>query len=114
MRESAALARSFGPDTGVRLHTHLAETKDEELFCLERFGRLPAAYAEDLQWAGDDVWHAHCVHLDTAEIGRFAATGTGVAHCPTSNMRLGSGIAPIRAMRDAGREHWDRRGWQRQ
>lgn len=102
MRESAALARSFGPGSGVHLHTHLAETLDEEVFCLERFGARPGAYAEALDWLGEDVWHAHCVHIDAHEIGRFAATSTGVAHCPSSNMRLASGIAPVRAMRDAG------------
>lgn len=101
MRESAALARSFG-SAGVRLHTHLAETADEEEFCLARFGLRPAAYVESLGWMGGDVWHAHCVHVGSEEIGRFAAAGTGVAHCPSSNMRLASGIAPIRAMRQAG------------
>ena len=98
MREAAALARAYG----VRLHTHLAETLDEEEFCLRKFGRRPVAYAEKLGWLGDDVWHAHCVHLNAEEIGLFARTGTGVAHCPSSNMRLASGIAPIRAMVDAG------------
>jgi 8-oxoguanine deaminase len=98
MRESAALARSFGPNAKVRLHTHLAETKDEEEFCLEHFGHRPAAYAETLGWTGHDVWHAHCVHMNSTEIDLFARTHTGVAHCPSSNMRLASGIAPIRAM----------------
>jgi cytosine/adenosine deaminase-related metal-dependent hydrolase len=98
MRESAALARSYG----VMLHTHLAETKDEEAFCLERFGRRPVAYAHELGWMGDDVWHVHCVHLDEEEVELFAETGTGVCHCPSSNMRLGSGIAPVRALLDAG------------
>lgn len=102
MRESAALARSFGPAMNVHLHTHLAETKDEEEFCLARFGYRPGDYAERLDWTGDDVWHAHCVHLNQAEINRFAHTHTGIAHCPTSNMRLASGIAPVRAMLDAG------------
>ncbi|CAN5440426.1 8-oxoguanine deaminase [soil metagenome] len=102
MRESAALARSFGKQANVHLHTHLAETKDEEDFCLARFGYRPGAYAEMLNWTGADVWHAHCVHLDQAEIDVFARTQTGVAHCPTSNMRLASGIAKVRAMRDAG------------
>jgi 8-oxoguanine deaminase len=102
MRESAALARSFGSEMNVHLHTHLAETLDEEEFCIAQFGHRPGAYAEALDWTGDDVWHAHCVHIDAAEIGRFASTRTGVAHCPTSNMRLASGIAPVRAMRDAG------------
>ncbi len=98
MRESAALARAYG----VRLHTHLAETMDEERFCLEKFGMRPVDYVASLGWTGDDVWHAHCVCLNRQEIARFAATGSGVAHCPSSNMRLASGIAPIRAMRDAG------------
>ncbi|WP_375477740.1 8-oxoguanine deaminase [uncultured Jatrophihabitans sp.] len=98
MRDSAALAR----ERGVRLHTHLAETLDEERFCLETFGRTPAQYAEDLGWLADDVWLAHCVHLSGDAVARFAATGTGVAHCPTSNGRLGSGIAPVRGLLDAG------------
>jgi len=98
MREAAALARSYG----VQLHTHLAETLDEEQFCLEKFGRRPVGYAEELGWIGDDVWHAHCVHLNEQEIALFAQTGTGVCHCPSSNMRLGSGIAPVRAYLDAG------------
>jgi 8-oxoguanine deaminase len=102
MRESAALARSFGAGMNVHLHTHLAETLDEEEFCLARFGYRPGAYAEELDWTGDDVWHAHCVHINAEEIGNFARTRTGVAHCPTSNMRLASGIAPVRAMRDQG------------
>jgi len=98
MRESARLARAYG----VRLHTHLAETRDEEDFCLETVGKRPVAYAEDLGWIGDDVWFAHGVHVNRDEISRLAATHTGVAHCPSSNMRLGSGIAPIRAYLDAG------------
>jgi len=98
MRESAALARSYG----VNLHTHLAETKDEEAFCIEQFGRRPAEYAEDLGWVGHDVWHAHAIHINEQEIELFAETGTGVAHCPSSNMRLASGIAPVRAYLDAG------------
>lgn len=102
MRQSAALARSFGPQMDVHLHTHLAETADEEAFCLEKFGQRPGDYAQELGWTGKDVWHAHCVHLNRDEIDNFAATHTGVAHCPTSNMRLASGIAPVRAMRDAG------------
>ena len=102
MRESAALARSFGAQMNVHLHTHLAETVDEEEFCLARFGYRPGDLAEQLGWVGDDVWHAHCVHLNQQEIDRFGRTHTGVAHCPTSNMRLASGIAPVRAMRDAG------------
>lgn len=101
MRESAALARSFGAEMGVRLHTHLAETLDEEEYCLEAFGYRPAAYAENLDWTGDDVWHAHCVHVNDQEINQFAISGTSVAHCPSSNMRLASGIAPIRKLLDA-------------
>jgi cytosine/adenosine deaminase-related metal-dependent hydrolase len=98
MRESAALARACG----VRLHTHLAETMDEDAFCLQKFGAKPVDYVASLGWTGDDVWHAHCVCLNQNEIALFARTGSGVAHCPSSNMRLASGIAPIRAMRDAG------------
>ena len=98
MRESAALARSYG----VRLHTHLAETLDEEAFCIEQFGRRPAEYAEDLGWVGDDVWHAHAVHVSEQEIDLFARTGTGVCHCPASNMRLASGIAPVKDYLAAG------------
>jgi len=98
MREAAALGRSYG----VHLHTHLAETLDEERFCLREFGRRPVRYAEDLGWVGDDVWHVHCVHLNEQEVALFAQTGTGVCHCPSSNMRLASGIAPVRAYLDAG------------
>jgi cytosine/adenosine deaminase-related metal-dependent hydrolase len=98
MRETAALARSYG----VRLHTHLAETLDEERFCLREFGRRPVAYAQDLGWVGDDVWHVHCVHLNEQEVALFGQTGTGVCHCPSSNMRLASGIAPVRAYLDTG------------
>ncbi|HEV2450723.1 MAG TPA: 8-oxoguanine deaminase, partial [Streptosporangiaceae bacterium] len=98
MRESAALARA----TGTRLHTHLAETADEDDYCRERTGRSPAEFIEDLGWLGPDVWLAHCVHLDDAAIGRLAATGTGVAHCPSSNARLGAGIAPVRCLLAAG------------
>jgi cytosine/adenosine deaminase-related metal-dependent hydrolase len=98
MRESAALARSLG----VRLHTHLAETMDEEAFCLETHGRRPIELAEDLDWVGDDVWFAHGVFVDDAEIGRMAASRTGIAHCPSSNMRLASGIAPVRRYLAAG------------
>jgi cytosine/adenosine deaminase-related metal-dependent hydrolase len=97
MRDCAALARA----RGVRLHTHLAETQDEEEFCVARFGRTPVQYAEDLGWLGPDVWLAHCVHLSGEAVSRLAATGTGVAHCPTSNGRLGSGIAPVRKLLDA-------------
>jgi len=98
MREAAELARA----KGVRLHTHLAETLDEEDYCREHFGCSPAEYAEQLGWLGDDVWMAHCVHLSDAAVERFAQTGTGVAHCPTSNGRLGAGIAPLNAMLNAG------------
>lgn len=98
MQASAEMARAYG----VHLHTHLAETLDEERFCLERLGRRPAEYAADLGWTGADVWWAHGVHVNPQEIALLARTGTGVAHCPTSNMRLGSGIAPVRAMRAAG------------
>lgn len=94
MRESRELAQSYK----VLCHTHLAETLDEEAFCLEQFGYRPVEYAESLGWAGADVWWAHCVHVSDDEIGRMAQTGTGVAHCPNSNMRLASGIAPIKAM----------------
>jgi len=98
MREAALLARSCG----VRLHTHLAESANDVAFSREKYGRTPAEYAEALGWTGPDVWHAHCVQLDAPGIALFARTGTGVAHCPCSNMRLGSGIAPVRRMRDAG------------
>jgi cytosine/adenosine deaminase-related metal-dependent hydrolase len=98
MRDAAELARA----KGVRLHTHLAENIDDIAYSAEKFGRTPAEYAEDLGWLGPDVWMAHCVHLDDAGIARFAATGTGIAHCPTSNGRLGSGAAPIRSMLAAG------------
>ena len=98
MRETAGLAR----EAGVRLHTHLAETLDEERFCLERVGKRPVAYMESLDWLGRDVWLAHAVHLNDSEIELLAHTGTGVCHCPASNMRLGSGIARIRELLDAG------------
>lgn len=98
MKESAILARQYG----VRLHTHLAETQDEEAFCLEKFGHRPVAYMETLGWVGDDVWFAHSVHVKQDEIDVYAHTGCGVAHCPTSNMRLASGIAPVLEMRRAG------------
>lgn len=98
MRESAALARAYN----VHLHTHLAETKDEEEFCLAKFGYRPVGYAEQLGWIGDDVWFAHGVHINAEEIGEMARTHTGVAHCPSSNMRLASGIAPVRQYLDAG------------
>ena len=102
MIESARLARSFGASHGVRLHTHLAENDNDVAYSLEKFNMTPAEFAEDCGWLGDDVWHAHCVKLDAPGIARFGATGTGVAHCPCSNMRLASGIAPIGAMRRAG------------
>lgn len=98
MRDSAELARG----AGVRLHTHLAETEDEEEFCLENFGHRPVAYMETLGWAGPDVWYAHSVHVGADEVRRMGAAGTGIAHCPTSNMRLASGLAPIGPYLDAG------------
>ena len=98
MRDAALLAR----DKGVMLHTHLAENDEDIAYSLENFGCRPGQYAEELGWTGEDVWHAHCVKLDSQEIDLFAKTGTGVAHCPCSNCRLGSGIAPVRRMRDAG------------
>lgn len=98
MRETAALAAAYG----VRLHTHLAESDSDVAYSRERFGCTPAQYAADAGWTGAHVWHAHCVKLDAHGIDLFARTGTGVAHCPTSNMRLASGIAPVRRMLDAG------------
>ncbi len=98
MRDTALLAR----DKGVRLHTHLAENAEDVAYSIATFGVRPGQYAEDLGWVGADVWHAHCVQLDRQEIGLFGRTGTGVAHCPCSNMRLASGILPLRAMRAAG------------
>jgi 8-oxoguanine deaminase len=98
MRESARLARSYG----VSMHTHLAENSSDVTYSGEKFNMTPAEYAEDCGWVGHDVWHAHCVQLDPAGIALFARTGTGVAHCPCSNMRLASGIAPVRAMLDHG------------
>lgn len=98
MRDAALLAR----DKGVYLHTHLAENDEDVAYSLEKFGCRPGQYAEDLGWTGPDVWHAHCVKLDAEEQTLFAQTKTGVAHCPCSNCRLGSGIAPIRQMRDRG------------
>ncbi|MDX2137894.1 MAG: 8-oxoguanine deaminase [Chloroflexota bacterium] len=98
MREAAALARAYG----VSLHTHLAENDNDVSYSLETFGMRPGDYAEDVGWVGADVWHAHCVKLDDHEIGLFARTHTGVCHCPSSNMRLASGIAPVRKMLDAG------------
>jgi cytosine/adenosine deaminase-related metal-dependent hydrolase len=105
MRETAALARSFASRfgaRGVRLHTHLAENDHDVAYSREKFGCTPAQYAESLGWTGEDVWHAHCVKLDDEGISLFAASRTGVAHCPCSNMRLASGIAPVRRMLDAG------------
>jgi len=98
MRETATLARRLG----VRLHTHLAENDDDVAYSRERFGMTPAEYAESVGWLGDDVWHAHCVKLDAPGIARFSATRTGISHCPCSNMRLASGIAPTPAWRAAG------------
>jgi len=98
MRDSAVLARQYG----VGLHTHLSESAADVAYSRERFQCTPAEYAEELGWTGRGVWHAHCVCLDEHGIGLFARTGTGVAHCPSSNMRLGSGIAPIRTMRERG------------
>jgi cytosine/adenosine deaminase-related metal-dependent hydrolase len=96
--ETAELARR----RGVRLHTHLAETIEEDAYCLEHFGMRPTDYMDELGWLGDDVWLAHCVHLDHSEVGRMATTGTGVAHCPSSNGRLGAGIAPVMELVAAG------------
>lgn len=98
MRESARLARVYD----VGLHTHLAETLDEEQFCLATFGHKPVAYMDQVEWLGSEVWFAHSVHVDDDEIGTYARCGCGVAHCPTSNMRLASGIAPVQKMRAAG------------
>lgn len=98
MRESAALAR----DLGVGLHTHVAETADEEDYCLEHFGARPVEYMETLDWAGEDVWYAHAVHVADDEVKRMGSSHTGVAHCPTSNMRLASGLAPIARYLEAG------------
>jgi cytosine/adenosine deaminase-related metal-dependent hydrolase len=98
MRRSAELARELG----VGLHTHLAETADEEAYCLDRFGAGPVDYAASVGWEGEDVWYAHAVHVDPETVGRMAAAGTGVAHCPTSNMRLASGIAPVAQYLAAG------------
>jgi cytosine/adenosine deaminase-related metal-dependent hydrolase len=104
LTESAKLARGYvtASGAGVRLHTHLAETADEDDYCLERFGRKPVEHMDSLGWLGPDVWLAHAVHLDDGSIDRIAATGTGVAHCPYSNARLGSGICRTRSLLDAG------------
>jgi len=98
MRQSAILAREYG----VQIHTHLAETQDEEVFCLERFGYRPLGYMQSLDWVGNDVWFAHAVYINEEEIRVFANEGCGVAHCPSSNMRLGSGIAPLAGFLSAG------------
>jgi 8-oxoguanine deaminase len=97
MRESAELARRLG----LTLHTHLAETVEEEAYCQELYGCTPVEYLERLGWLDGDVWCAHCVHLSEADVARFGETGTGVAHCPSSNLRLGAGVAPVRALLDA-------------
>jgi cytosine/adenosine deaminase-related metal-dependent hydrolase len=97
MEESAALARR----RGLQLHTHLAETEEEEAYCLELYGCRPVEYLERLGWLDDDVWCAHCVHLSDEDVRRFGETGTGVAHCPSSNLRLGAGVAPVRPLLDA-------------
>jgi cytosine/adenosine deaminase-related metal-dependent hydrolase len=98
MRESADLAR----DLGVQLHTHLAETRDEEAFCLATFGLRPIDYAESVGWLADDVWFAHAVFVSDADIALMVGSRTGAAHCPTSNMRLSSGAAPLSRFLDAG------------
>jgi cytosine/adenosine deaminase-related metal-dependent hydrolase len=98
LRSSRELARQYG----VHCHTHVAETLDEEAYCMEQYGRRPVEYLADLDWLGDDVSYAHGVHLTEEEMRLFAETGTGIAHCPTSNMRLGSGIAPITQMLQLG------------
>ena len=97
MEESAELAR----DLGLILHTHLAETVEEEAYCQKLYGCTPVEYLDRLDWLAPDVWCAHCVHLSEADIQRFGETGTGVAHCPTSNLRLGAGVAPVRDLLDA-------------
>ncbi len=98
MEESAELARRLG----LALHTHLAETLDEEAYCAELYGCRPVEYLDRVGWLGDDVWCAHCIHLSPDEIERFGRSGVGVAHCPTSNLRIGAGIAPVRELLDAG------------
>src|SRR5438034_10572073 len=97
MTESAELARRLG----LRLHTHLAETAEEEAYCLELYGCPPVEYLERLAWLDGDVWCAHCVHLSDEDVRRFGETVTGVAHCPSSNLRLGAGVAPVRPLLDA-------------
>jgi cytosine/adenosine deaminase-related metal-dependent hydrolase len=98
MQESAALARRIG----LPLHTHLAETMEEGAYCLELYGCTPVEYLTDLGWLGSDVWCAHCVHVSAEDVADFAASGTGIAHCPTSNLRLGAGVAPVRDLLDEG------------
>jgi cytosine/adenosine deaminase-related metal-dependent hydrolase len=98
MSDSAELARRLG----LSLHTHLAETAEEQAYCLELYGCTPVEYLTDLGWLGGDVWCAHCVHLSAEDIAEFGSSGTGVAHCPTSNLRLGAGIAPVRQLLDEG------------
>ena len=98
MGDSAALARRLG----LVLHTHLAETREEDAYCLELYGCTPVEYLAELGWLAGDVWCAHCVHMSETDIATFASTDTGVAHCPTSNLRLGAGVAPVRALADAG------------
>ena len=98
MAESAALARRLG----LQLHTHLAETAEEDAYCRELYGCTPVEYLEQLGWTAGDVWCAHCVHLSDADVATFARSGVGVAHCPTSNLRLGAGVAPVRDLVDAG------------
>ncbi len=98
MKQSAALARQYG----VQLHTHLAETEDEEQFCLQKFGYRPVPYMQSVEWVGKDVWFAHAVYVNQEEVKTFALHGCGVAHCPTSNMRLASGIAPVKEYLAAG------------
>jgi 8-oxoguanine deaminase len=98
MQESAELARRLE----LPLHTHLAETREEEAYCMELYGCTPVEYLTDLGWLGSDVWCAHCVHLSADDVADFASSGTGVAHCPTSNLRLGAGVAPVRRLVDAG------------
>jgi cytosine/adenosine deaminase-related metal-dependent hydrolase len=98
MQESAALARRLE----LPLHTHLAETLEENAYCMELYGCTPVEYLTDLGWLGDDVWCAHCVHLRPEDVADFASSGTGIAHCPTSNLRLGAGVAPVRELVDQG------------
>jgi len=98
MEESAALARRLG----LQLHTHLAETVEEDAYCRKLYGCTPVEYLERVGWTADDVWCAHCVHLSDADVATFARAGVGVAHCPTSNLRLGAGVAPVRDLLDAG------------